>query len=260
MALFLILPATLMATFMSIGWLTWRLTGKSGWIDTIWSLGVGATSLSILSLATESGPRAWLLMAMVLPWASRLGAHIAARTKASGDDPRYASLINAWGETAPRQLFLFLQYQAIAGWVLAVSVGLAAANAAPFPAPGDVVGLFIGVFALYGEALADRQLVIFRRTSKPGDVCDAGLWSLSRHPNYFFEWLFWLAIALVAFDLSGRWLWGAFALAAPLQMYWLLVHVSGVPPLEAHMSRSRGESYAAYQQRTPVFFPRLWRC
>jgi steroid 5-alpha reductase family enzyme len=45
------------------------------------------------------------------------------------------------------------------------------------------------------------------------------------------------------------------ALLAPAFMYWLLAHVSGVPPLERHMLAKHGAAYAAYQQRTPAFFP-----
>ena len=38
-------------------------------------------------------------------------------------------------------------------------------------------------------------------------------------------------------------------------MYWILVHVTGIPPLEAQMLRSRGERYRDYQSRTSAFFP-----
>ena len=39
-------------------------------------------------------------------------------------------------------------------------------------------------------------------------------------------------------------------------MYLLLTRVSGVPPLEQAMLRSRGEAYRAYQARVSGFFPR----
>jgi steroid 5-alpha reductase family enzyme len=38
-------------------------------------------------------------------------------------------------------------------------------------------------------------------------------------------------------------------------MYWLLVHASGIPPLEAVMLASRGDAYRAYQARVSPFFP-----
>ncbi|MCK7474656.1 MAG: DUF1295 domain-containing protein [Rhodopseudomonas palustris] len=84
-------------------------------------------------------------------------------------------------------------------------------------------------------------------------MCDRGLWRWSRHPNYFFEWFGWLAYPMIALSLSYPWGWAT--LLAPLFMYWILVHVTGVPPLEQQMLSSRGERYRAYQARTSVFFP-----
>ncbi len=81
-----------------------------------------------------------------------------------------------------------------------------------------------------------------------------GLWGLTRHPNYFFEWLGWIAYPFIAIGLPPNPL-GAVALAGPIEMYWLLVHVSGVPLLEAHMARSRGAPFADYQARVNMFFP-----
>jgi steroid 5-alpha reductase family enzyme len=79
------------------------------------------------------------------------------------------------------------------------------------------------------------------------------LWRWSRHPNYFFQWLGWLAYPIIA--ISPDYAWGWASLLAPAFMYWILVHVTGVPPLEAQMLRSRGERYREYQSRTSVFFP-----
>ena len=78
----------------------------------------------------------------------------------------------------------------------------------------------------------------------------------SRHPNYFFEWFGWLAYPLLAIDLTGSIRGASLASLAPACMYWLLVYVSGIPPLEEHMLRTRGDKFRAYQQRTNAFFPR----
>jgi steroid 5-alpha reductase family enzyme len=106
--------------------------------------------------------------------------------------------------------------------------------------------------AVLGEGAADAQLGRFRANpANHGKVCDAGLWAWSRHPNYFFEWLHWLAYPLFALGADYGWL----ALLGPGFMYWLLVHVSGIPPLEAQMLRSRGDAYRAYQRRVSAFIP-----
>ena len=60
---------------------------------------------------------------------------------------------------------------------------------------------------------------------------------------------------LIAFNVGGGYWWWPLALLAPAMMYWLLVHASGIPPLEAHMLRSRGAKFRAYQTRVNAFFP-----
>ena len=103
---------------------------------------------------------------------------------------------------------------------------------------------------------ADRQLKAVRADpDSRGKVCTAGLWGLSRHPNYFFEWLGWVAYPVIAISLAGDWSLGWLSLIGPVLMYWLLVHVSGIPPLEVHMLKSRGEAFKRYMARTSAFFP-----
>jgi steroid 5-alpha reductase family enzyme len=133
---------------------------------------------------------------------------------------------------------------------------LAAQNPNPAFRIQDLTGLAILVAGIAGEWTADRQLTLFKADPRNRmAVCDVGLWSLSRHPNYFFEWLFWLAYPVIAIDLAGFNPYGWAALVAPTAMYWVLVHVSGIPPLEQHMLRSRGQAFHAYQKRTRAFFP-----
>jgi steroid 5-alpha reductase family enzyme len=119
---------------------------------------------------------------------------------------------------------------------------------------GDILGGLILIVGVAGEALADAQLKEFRSgPANKGQVCDAGLWRWSRHPNYFFEWFGWLAYPAIA--ISTDYGWGWMSLLAPVFMYWILVHVTGIPPLEEQMLRSRGERYRDYQARTSRFFP-----
>jgi steroid 5-alpha reductase family enzyme len=170
------------------------------------------------------------------------------------DDPRYAALAQKWGPAAPRRMFAFLQAQALASVPLAFAVFLAAHVPRPFLSIQDYVGAAIAIAAVGGEALADEQLRRFKfHAGNAGRVCEDGLWRWSRHPNYFFEWLGWLAYPVIA--LSPAYPWGWVSLGAPAIMYWILVHASGIPPLEAQMIGSRGDRYRAYQARTSAFFP-----
>jgi steroid 5-alpha reductase family enzyme len=189
---------------------------------------------------------------LIVAWSVRLGWHIGQRSRGAANDPRYEFLRHEWGERFQPRLFWFLQIQALCAWVLAMSVGLAARNAAPLGV-WDVLAVAVAAIAIIGEAVADAQLQRYRADpANRGGICDAGLWRWSRHPNYFFEWLGWVAYPVFAIggDAAG-WL----ALAGPVLMYWLLVHASGIPPLEAHMLRSRGDAFRDYQARTSAFFP-----
>ncbi len=245
-----------MGAIMAFAWHVQERTGNSGWADTFWSLGVGATSVMASLVPSSANWRQWLVCLAAGVWGLRLGLQIAARTRAGSDDPRYAELKHQWGPTARWRMFYFLQSQALVGAALAVAVTLAAHNPVVFPGSLDLVGMCLLASSLLGESLADAQLRRFKSAAdNKGKVCDTGLWRWSRHPNYFFEWLFWVGIAVIAADPSLTYAIGYLALAAPILMYVVLVHVSGIPPLEAHMVRSRGEAFRHYQVRTSAFFP-----
>jgi steroid 5-alpha reductase family enzyme len=137
-----------------------------------------------------------------------------------------------------------------------ISIALAVQNPDSTLRAVDLIGTALLLGAIIGESVADRQLRMFNANPhNRGKVCDVSLWRWSRHPNYFFEWLYWVGVAITAIDLGGYNPYGWLALAAPICMYWVLVHVSGIPPLEAHMLRSRGDLFRAYQRCTPPFFP-----
>jgi steroid 5-alpha reductase family enzyme len=227
-------------------------------VDAVWSFAVGAAGVAyaLCPLRGETPTdRQWLVALLVAAWSLRLGLHIAGRTAHGAEDARYAQFRRDWGAAFQRRMFWFLQIQAAAAALLAVSVLLAARNPRPL-SWFDVIALAVLLVAIVGEAVADRQLRRFRTDpANRGQVCATGLWGWSRHPNYFFEWLGWVAYPLLAIDPLGGYPWGWLALSAPALMYWLLVHVSGVPPLEQQMLRSRGQAYRDYQARVGRFIP-----
>jgi steroid 5-alpha reductase family enzyme len=248
-----------LAAIMAAAWLVWRSTKNSGWVDTIWTFGLGLVGgLGALTALLHYGvtARPILVAVLIVVWSLRLGLHIARRTTGITDDPRYAKLLRDWGTDAARQMFWLLQKQAFVSIPLALSVVLATWN----PLPGlrflDLLGVLVLAVGIAGEAVSDRELRRFRADPANRDrICEIGLWSWSRHPNYFFEWFGWLAYPLFAIDLGGGYPWGFIALIGPACMYWLLVHVSGIPPLEAHMQERRGKEFRGYQARTNAFFP-----
>ena len=103
-----------------------------------------------------------------------------------------------------------------------------------------------------GEAAADAQLNKFKSDpSNKGRTCQVGLWRYSRHPNYFFEWLIWVAFALFALASPG----GCWGLLSPALILYFVLRVTGIPATEAQAIRTRGEEYRRYQQTTSAFVP-----
>jgi len=239
-------------------WLLQKRTGNIGWVDVVWTFGTGAIGACAALIPSPTGaPMTWrqiVVAGLACVWSIRLGIHVALRVARTAEDRRYVALRATWGKGLQPRLFWFLQAQAMCATLLAVAMFVAAHNPAPAVRLLDIAAIAVLVAAICGEALADRQLQCF--TADPdnkGRVCNVGLWAWSRHPNYFFEWIVWLAYPLFAFgaDYPQGWL----AWLAPAVMYAVLVHGTGIPPLEEHMSRSRGGAWDAYRQRTSIFLP-----
>ena len=250
-----IIVALLLSGAMALAWRIGLATGQSGRIDGIWAFATGLAGVVAAWVSNGDPLRRALVSAMLAFWSLRLGAYLWRRAIRGGDDPRYAALKQSWGAAAPRRLFLFLQAQAAASWPLALTAHFAAGAPRPRLDWRDGLALAVFILAFAGEAIADQQMANFK--SAPGNqgrICDWGLWAWSRHPNYFFEWLSWLTYPIMAigFGYPAGWL----TLSGPLVMYLVLVHGSGVPPLEAHLSRSRPTEFAAYARKVSVFWPR----
>jgi steroid 5-alpha reductase family enzyme len=245
---------------MMLGWAVQRRLGNGGWADVVWTFATGAAGVAYALAPTggwRPGPRAWMTAALIAAWSLRLGLYLARRSAEAGhEDARYAQFRLEWGAAFQRRMFVFLQIQALCSALLALAMLAAAHNPAPFPAWSDLAGLALLGAAIVGEGVADAQLARYRASpGHRGGVCDEGLWAWSRHPNYFFEWLGWLAYAVIAIGPNGARLFGWVALVGPVFMFVLLRFVSGVPPTEAAMAKSRGGSFAAYQARVSPFFP-----
>jgi steroid 5-alpha reductase family enzyme len=246
-----------MAAVMVAAWAFGLWRGNGGWTDVFWTWGTG-TALAAAALVPPidgwpPGARQLLVAAMVLVWTLRLGLFLTPRVASHPEDPRYAAFRAQWGPRYPLNMLWVTLPQAPASALLALSVILAARAPRPL---GWRDGLGVAVFlaAIVGEAMADGQMKAFRAKGLKGAVMDKGLWAWSRHPNYFFQWLGWVAYPVIAIQPAWPLSWAS--LAAPLVMFGLLRYVSGVPPLETAMLASRGEAFRDYQRRVSPFFPR----
>ncbi len=241
---------------MVCAWFAQRVTGNVGWVDVFWTLGVGACGAGLAESAAPFGPRQELVALLAVCWSLRLGLYIGWRVAAGPEDRRYVELRAAWGKNFQAKLAAFVLLQAPVGLVLAVCIMIAARNPRPGLGLTDLLGAGLSLLAIAGEGVADDQLCKFKADpSSHGKICDRGLWSWSRHPNYFFEWLGWVAYPVIAWPSAGVYPWGWAAWAAPVLMFLVLDRGTGVPPLEEHMAKTRGRAFADYQARVSRFFP-----
>ena len=237
--------AAALSAVMAVAWRVQLTTGNTGWIDVFWTFGLGAVAIiaSLVPISDGHWPHARQIMVVTLVavWSLRLGWHILMRTRTVGDDPRYRQLITQWGTDAARQMFWQLQKQAAVSLVLAISIVLAAQNPHPGLRTQDVLGLATLIAAIVGETVSDYQLRRFKADpANRNSVCNVGLWRWSRHPNYFFEWLCWLAYPLIAIDLAGvQSLWLARAARARLHVLGARLRLRHPPTRRAHATFAR---------------------
>jgi len=246
-----------MLAVMNLAWMVQRQAGNSGWIDVFWTFGTGiaGAGVALLPFAGDAAPsaRQGLVAIIVLLWAARLGGYIARRVATSEEDTRYARFRAEWGADYQKKLYAFVLPQAGITALLCLSIQAAAQRPAAGLDLRDLLGFSILIAAIAGESLADRQLARFKAAKpKKGAICEDGLWAWSRHPNYFFEWLGWLAYPVIALDPARP--VSVLTLIAPAVMYVVLRFLTGVKPLEETILASRGDAYRAYQARTSAFF------
>ena len=250
--------AALVLALMTALWAVSVVRKDASLVDPWWSMAF-LFVLAHSALRTGLTPGKALLLAAVAAWALRLWGYLLLRSRGKPEDPRYAAFRAKYG--AERYWwFSFFQVVLLQGaLVVVISAPLQLAGAAPAPDPvsaTDLLGLALFAAGYAMEVVADAQLARYRMARAaggplaPGPVLDTGLWRFSRHPNYFGEALLWWGFWLFALDAP----WGWATVFAPALMTFLLVKVSGVALLDAHMARRRPE-YAEYMRRTSGFLP-----
>ena len=226
--------------------------------DLTGSLTFLAISVALVLLTPMPDARSWILAVMVALWAARLGSFLAMRVHKAGSDGRFDEI-----KGSPVR---FLQVWVIQGaWVSItaaaawIAISTDAANRAPIGWL-TVVGIVVWVLGMVIEIVADAQKSAFRADPKNKDeFIRTGLWSRSRHPNYFGEIVIWVGVFVTAAPVLTGWQW--VAVLSPLFVILLLTRVSGIPLLEARAEKKWGDraDYIEYRESTPALLPRLTR-
>jgi len=223
-----------------------------------------------------------VLSAAVSVWASRLGSYLFQRILQDGEDSRFKNIRNS----PPKFAVAFL---AQATWVSLCLLPVMAVNSLPagtFASLGgavavtDVIGILLYIGGLSFEVTADRQKSTWVEEKKAKkhdeDFLTRGLWSKSRHPNYFGESTLWTGIATLsagvlssnagiagmalAGGLTGKIIALLSAGVSPAFVTFLLLKVSGVPLSESKYDKRYGDraDYKKWKETTPKFIPKIF--
>jgi steroid 5-alpha reductase family enzyme len=242
----------LAAVVMAVLWYVQVRIHDASHVDVAWAALVACAAIFYAVLADGDVGHRVLAASLAAIWGFRLAAYLYVnRIRGKDEDGRYQALRARWGANANRNFLWFFQLQAVFVVFFSLPFALIALD------PGSVIGVvtWIGV-ALWavgnaGAIVADRQLSRWRANPEhAGTTARVGLWSWSRHPNYFFEWVTWCGNALVATTSPNGWI----AWVVPAGLLFLLFRVTGITATEGQALRSRPD-YADYQRTTSVFVP-----
>ena len=205
---------------------------------------------------TDSGKISdYVIVSCVVIWAIRLGSFLFMRIHKAGEDRRFREI-----KTNFTRFFMTWTLQGM--WVsMCLLCVLTALSSYSGIIMNNVfyIGLLIFVIGFIIEVIADHQKTVFRKDINNKDkFISTGLWSYSRHPNYFGEILLWFGVAIMSFsslqDLQYL------TLISPIFVYVLLVYISGIRILENQGDKKWGhlDSYKEYLKNTPRLFFRIF--
>jgi steroid 5-alpha reductase family enzyme len=222
-------------------------------VDAGWAGGIAAAAVLCAVLGPGDASHRVLIAVLLAAENLRIASHVLGRL-GKDEDRRYAELRRRWRERGREQrtFAIFYAAQALLAAFFALPAVLASFDRREGLRPLEWAAAALWVACFAPEWTADRQLKAFVSDERNrGRTMREGLWRYSRHPNYFFQTLTWVAYALVATSAP----WGWLAWAAPALMLYLVLFVTGVKPAEESSLRSKGDDYRRYQRETSAFVP-----
>jgi len=206
------------------------------------------------ALSPKHSTRQLVQSFMAATWAARLGIFLFRRILKDGHDKRFNE-----AKQKPARLFTFWTVQGLWCFItLLPTIMLNEQTRNPPLGPQDYIGWSMYVFGIVFEVTADVQKTVFRgKSENAGKFIKTGLWSISRHPNYFGEIVLWSGLFISASSVFRGWQF--LSVLSPVFVYLLLTRLSGIPLLEKPADKKWGDSdeYQEYKRKTPVLFPFL---
>ena len=222
----------------------------TGMIATL--LVVSTAILALLNSGQQASTRSTIVGIFVSLWTLRLGIFLYKRIVKSGEDKRFRGIKKSFSK-------FLMTWTLSALWVFLSTVNAVTVIVLNSLQP---IGLFFvlgGALWVLGfgfEMVADRQKKHFSEQPENIDkFITQGLWSISRHPNYFGEIILWIGIAIISLPLLSGWQF--MTLVSPVFVFLLLTKISGLPFLEDKAEKKWGKDkdYIEYKNKTPILVP-----
>lgn len=247
----MLIELAVIVIYMTLWYSLARVLSRFDVADIAWGPGFIISALTAAAASDNLGPRAYLVMALVIVWGMRLSLHVYLRNRKKPEDARYRAWRQEWGKNANiRAFFQVFLLQGLLVLVIALPVtSVIMTGVTPFTLL-DAAGLLIWTTGFLFEAISDWQLLYFKKDpAHKGRIIMSGLWRYSRHPNYFGEVTLWWGVFLIALASGSGWT----TIIGPLTITFLILRVSGIPMLEKKYEGN--PEFEEYRRRTSAFFP-----
>ena len=233
-------------------WVLHKKFNQPMYCDLVWTSSFLPISLLIILTTTNIlSYRDIILFLMIAIWSIRLSFLLIARIYSGKTDSRYQWLLKKWRNNATRNLAILFWVQPILGLILSLPFYLSLKNPAGYLDWNHWASLTIFIAGFLIEAYSDLSLKKHINSSNKDLPCQKGLWKYSRHPNYFGEWLIWIAFSFFALNEPKGWM----GLLSPILMFIFIYYLTGIPITENRLLARIGTPYKNYQQTTSSFFP-----
>jgi len=241
---------------MIVLWLIGEKLSNHSFMDIGYSVSV--LFIVVFCLARSSfpeglGTRHFVILILVALWSGRLLRHTIGTNFRVEAQP-YSSLRKRYG--AQWKIWSFFHVYMLQGtllWIWSMSFAFSLAIEQKGLGILECLGIAVWLVGYFFQAVGDWQLARFKRDpANSGKLMQSGLWSLTRHPNYFGEGVMWLGYFVFALAHPLGWL----AIVSPMYVAWFMGYGAAAPGNERHMRKTRPD-YEDYARRVPQFFPKL---
>ncbi|UCH81276.1 MAG: DUF1295 domain-containing protein [Nitrospiraceae bacterium] len=237
--------------YMTLWFFIAQVLSRNDIADILWGTGFIVTAITALIISGSNTPRGFLVTSLVVIWGVRLAFHIYIRNRGKPEDRRYRQWKEEWGRHAViRAFFQVFLFQGLLMIIISLPVTYIITFGQNPIGVLDILGILLWGAGFTFEAVGDCQLMKYKREpASKGKIMTKGLWTYTRHPNYFGEVILWWGMFIIALSVPQGWT----TFPGPLTITFLILKVSGIPLLEEKYKDN--PEFQSYKRRTSAFFP-----